>query len=94
MSGPSQPEPSVNPALTPKRPKRITENDEYLAFLRRVVRGYGRRVAAGDIEALPGLAAIADELSAAMQHGVNGLRTAGYPAFRRCERGLVCGSVV
>jgi ribosomal protein S20 len=64
--------------LTPKRSKRVTENDEYLSFLQRVVRSYGRRIAAGDIDALPGLAAMAAELDAAMQHGVNGLRTAGY----------------
>lgn len=74
----SRSESDVKRALTPKRSKRLTENDEYLAFLRRVVRGYGRRVAAGDIDALPGLAAMGEELDAAMQHSVNGLRAAGY----------------
>jgi hypothetical protein len=77
-SRPSQAEPTVKAALTPKQPPRITENDEYIAFLKRIVRAYGRRVAAGDIDALAGLAAMADQLDAAMQHGINGLRDAGY----------------
>jgi hypothetical protein len=77
-SRPSQPESSVKPALTSKRPPRMTENDEYIAFLKRIVRAYGRRVATGDIDALAPLAAMADQLDAAMQHGINGLRHAGY----------------
>ena len=42
----------VKKPLTPKRPYRVVENDEYAAFLRRVIRAYSRRVAAGDIEAI------------------------------------------
>jgi hypothetical protein len=43
---------AVKKPLTPKRPYRVVENDEYAAFLRRVIRAYSRRVAAGDIEAI------------------------------------------
>ena len=47
----------VNKPLTSKRRYRITENDEYAAFLRRVIRAYSRRVASGDIEAITTMAA-------------------------------------
>jgi hypothetical protein len=40
---------TVNRSLTPNRPRRVVENDEYAAFLGRVIRAYSRRVAAGDI---------------------------------------------
>jgi hypothetical protein len=42
---------SVKARLTPKRPRRQIENDEYGAFARRVPRAY-RRVGDGDVEAL------------------------------------------
>ena len=32
---------TVNKPLTPKRRTRVVENDEYAAFLRRVIRAYG-----------------------------------------------------
>ena len=48
---------AVNKSLTPKRPRRVVENDEYAAFLRRVIRAYSRRVAAGDIDAITDMAA-------------------------------------
>ena len=44
--------PDVKTPLTPKRPGRVRENDEYAAFARRVLRAYARRIADGDIEAL------------------------------------------
>ena len=47
--------PGVNKPLTPKRRYRVVENDEYAAFLRRVIRAYSRRVASGDIEAITAL---------------------------------------
>jgi hypothetical protein len=43
---------TVNHFLTANRRRRVIENDEYAAFLRRVIRAYSRRVAAGDIEAV------------------------------------------
>jgi hypothetical protein len=54
------------------------ENDEYAAFVRRVLRGYARRVARGDIDAIADMAAIAGELDGVMRQAVGGLRGAGY----------------
>ena len=36
---------TVKTTLTPERPVRVRENDEYAAFARRVLRAYARRVA-------------------------------------------------
>ena len=70
--------PGVNRALTPGRRRRITENDEYAAFARRVLRAWARRVAAGDIDAITDMAAAAQELDDAMRQAVAGLRDKGY----------------
>ena len=50
---------TVKPGLTPnraskrgKRAKRQVENDQFDAFVRRILAAYARRVATGDIEAL------------------------------------------
>lgn len=71
----------VNARLTPSsagRGARIVENDEFTAFGRRVLRAAGRRIAAGDVEGLPALAALSVELDAAISDAVTGLRAAGY----------------
>jgi hypothetical protein len=68
----------VNKPLTEKRPRRVVENDEYAAFLRRVIAAYSRRIAAGDIEAITGMAALADDLDQAIRLAVTGLRSFGY----------------
>ena len=68
----------VNKPLTPKRRYRITENDEYAAFLRRVIRAYSRRVASGDIEAITTMAHLADDLEDATRNAITGLREFGY----------------
>ena len=68
----------VNKPLTPKRRYRVVENDEYAAFLRRVIRAYSRRVAAGDIEAITTMAALADHLEDATRQAITGLRGFGY----------------
>ena len=79
MTAPARYLPSaVNKSLTPKRPRRVVENDEYAAFLRRVIRAYSRRVAAGDIEAITDMAATADEMDTAMRDAITGLRQVGY----------------
>ena len=49
---------SVNKRLTPKRRRPAVENHDYGTFARRVIRGYSRRVASGDIEAITGLRGI------------------------------------
>jgi hypothetical protein len=69
---------TVNSSLTAKPPRRVVENDEYGAFVRRVIAAYSRRVAAGDIEAVTDMAAIAAELDHAIRQAITGLRGFGY----------------
>ncbi len=69
---------SVNRSLTPKRRRRVIENDEYAAFLRRVIAAYSRRVASGDIDAITDMATIATDLDRAIRQAVTGLRSQGY----------------
>ena len=70
--------PDVKTSLTPKRPGRVRENDEYAAFARRVLRAYARRVADGDVEALTLMTDLADEIDTAISQAVKGLRAFGY----------------
>jgi hypothetical protein len=70
---------TVNPVLTANPPERpVIENDTYAAFVRRVVRAQGRRVAAGDVDGLVDLLTLAQEVEAAIDAAVAGLRRAGY----------------
>jgi len=57
---------------------RVTENDEYAAFARRVLRAYARRVAIGDVEALTLMTDLADEINTAISQAVTGLYDFGY----------------
>ena len=68
----------VNRSLTPNRRRRVVENDEYAAFLRRVINAYSRRVASGDIEAITDMARLADHLEDATRQAITGLREVGY----------------
>ena len=69
----------VNASLTVRRRSRpVVENDEFAGFARRVIRAHGRRVAAGDPDALVALLALAREVSEATGEAVRGLRAAGY----------------
>ncbi len=68
----------VKTGLTSGRVRRVVENTEFTAFGRRVLRAAGRRVAAGDVDALPALAALSAEVDAAITTAVVGLRAAGY----------------
>ena len=68
----------VKKPLTPKRPYRVVENDEYAAFLRRVIRAYSRRIAAGDIEAIAVMAGLASDLEDATRQAINELNAFGY----------------
>jgi DNA-directed RNA polymerase specialized sigma24 family protein len=70
--------PAVNRALTSRRPRRVTENDEYAAFARRVLRAWARRVAVGDIDAITDMAAVARQFDDVMREAVAGLRGKGY----------------
>jgi hypothetical protein len=72
---------TVKPGLTArraKRGKRVVENDAFDAFARRILRAYARRVAAGDIEALPGLAMLSAEVDAVVRDAVRSLRKSPY----------------
>jgi hypothetical protein len=80
-SSPAEPYPrpdTVKARLTPKQPRRQVENDEYSAFVRRVLRAYARRVGDGDVEALAFMLGLAEEIDAAIAQAVNGLRACGY----------------
>jgi hypothetical protein len=63
---------------SPSRHRPVVENDAYAAFCARVIRAAGRRIAAGDVEALPDLARLGDELDNALTNAVIGLRHYGY----------------
>lgn len=54
--------PGVNRTETPGRRKRDVENDEYLRFMRRILRAIGKRVGAGDIDTLAELVKLRDDL--------------------------------
>jgi hypothetical protein len=69
---------TVKASLTPKRARRVTENDDYAAFARRIVRAYARRVATGDVEALTAMLGLSADLDAAIGQAVTGLRACGY----------------
>jgi hypothetical protein len=72
---------TVKPALTPKprkRSKREVENAAFDAFVRRILRAYARRVAAGDVEALRSLSVLSTEVDAVTRLAVAGLRQQPY----------------
>lgn len=59
-------------------PKKLVENPEYFAFVRRTLGASARRVASGDIEALPDLVNLAECLDHTISTAVEGLRDFGY----------------
>lgn len=69
---------TVKTTLTPKRARRLVENDDYAAFARRILRAYARRVADGDVEALTLMLGLSTELDTAIGQAVTGLRVYGY----------------
>jgi hypothetical protein len=77
-SHPREHDSGVKPRLTPRRRRTVTENDGYAAFLRRAIRAFGRRIAAGDIDALADAAFLAAQLDTTIQTAVSGLRDRGY----------------
>jgi hypothetical protein len=79
----------VNFSLTPNMPtgdsrpsqprrRNVVENDEYAAFVRRIIRAFARRVASGDVEALRDMVALSTLLDDAIGDAVKGLRAHGY----------------
>jgi hypothetical protein len=73
-----EPASAVNPGLTRKSRGRVVENDEYAAFLRRVIGAFGRRIAAGDIDALADAAFLSHQLDITIKSAITGLRQRGY----------------
>jgi hypothetical protein len=69
---------TVKNLLTAKRRRRRVENDEYAAFVRRILRAYARRVADGDVEAMLTMTEVAAEFGALIQQAAQGLNTCGY----------------
>lgn len=61
-----------------RRPRRVTETDDYGRFVRRIVAAHGRRIAAGDIENLSALADLAADVDTALVEAVAGLRAGGW----------------
>lgn len=53
---------------------RPRDNDEFLGFVRRVLAAYGKRIAEGDIDALPGLASLSSECDTALAEAVQKLQ--------------------
>lgn len=73
LPNPRDPQQPARPAPTP-----VVENKEFAAFARRIIRAHARRVAAGDVEALADLVALAAQIDDAIGEAVNGLHTFGY----------------
>ncbi|MBN9101466.1 MAG: hypothetical protein J0I49_25665 [Pseudonocardia sp.] len=76
MSAPTRS--AVKRRLTPDGQPRVVENDAFAAFGRRVIAAAGRRIATGDVDGLPDLAALAHGVDAALATAVTGLRARGY----------------
>lgn len=53
---------------------RVVENYDYAAFIRRIVRAYSRRVAAGDVEAVPDMVCLSNDVEAAIRDAIAELR--------------------
>ena len=77
-AGPLPTPETVKAGLTSKRPGRQVENDEYTAFVQRILRAYSRRVGDGDVEALALMLGLAEDIDAAIAVAVKGLRERGY----------------
>jgi hypothetical protein len=77
-TGSSASRPPVKTTLTANRRRRSADNDEYASFIRRILRAYARRVAAGDVDALADMTGLAAELDDVISQAVTGLRAAGY----------------
>src|SRR4051794_36779207 len=69
---------SMSPRRSRHRRRQDVENDAYLVFVARVITAAGKRIATGDVDALPDLAQLSADLDAALITAVNGLREFGY----------------
>ena len=64
--------------MTAKRRTRAKETPDFTAFVSRSIAALARRVAAGDVDALGGLADLSGQLDDAIRDAVAGLRGRGY----------------
>lgn len=72
-------QPPTGDSRPPKPSRRnVVENDEYAAFVRRIIVAYARRVASGDVEALRDMVGLSGYLDQAIAQAVLGLRDHGY----------------
>jgi hypothetical protein len=74
---------TLNPASGDSRPstprrRDVVENDDYAAFVRRIIPAHARRVASGDVEALTDMVGLSALLDEAIGEAVIGLRVHGY----------------
>jgi hypothetical protein len=76
-SGPAHQAEHCQGRVDTKTPRRQVENDEYVAFVRRVLCAYSRRVGDGDVEALALMLGLAEEIDTAIAEAVKGLRACG-----------------
>ncbi len=74
MTPPTEHRSSVKRSLTSKRRRRVVENDDYAAFIQRVIRAHSRRVASGDIDALTAMANLSGDLDHAITEAITALR--------------------
>jgi hypothetical protein len=73
------PQTSTGASRSAKQRRRdVVENDEYVAFVRRIIRAYARRIASGDVEALRDMVGLAGLLDDAISEAVTGLHKTGY----------------
>ena len=72
----------VKAGLTPNRPRRSVKNDEYAAFVRRILRAYSRRVGDGDVEALTLMLGLAEEIDTAIAEAVRAYAATATPGPR------------
>jgi hypothetical protein len=77
---------TVKARLTPKRPRRQVENDEYGTFARRILRAYSRRVGDGDVEALVLMNNLAEEIDTATAEAVKVSAPMATPKLGRDRR--------
>jgi hypothetical protein len=74
---------TLNPGNSDSRPstprrRNVVENEDYAAFVRRIIRAHAKRVATGDVEALTALVGLSALLDEAISEAVIGLRTHSY----------------
>lgn len=73
-----EPRPGAQQGSRRRRRRNVVENDDFAAFVRRIIVAYGRRVATGDVEALADLIRLGADIEAATDEAIAGLRRHGY----------------